>query len=1359
MPIKTDLNVSPYFDDFNANNQYYKILFRPSVAVQARELTQVQSILQNLIEQFANWAFKSGDIVANSGCRVYDDKQVPFVRLQDYQIDNHTGYNISDLANVMVYSTTSNLHASVLFTKFGLTGSYPNTKTIYLKYDSTGDASEKEFSPNETLTFYKGPTSNVIAQVKTFANIAGQNTTGFGHGIHVSAGIVYLNGTFVQILDPTYGIVTPYDTYAGNTVVGFQAVETIITDNQDQSILDNALGYPNENAPGAHRLKIQPVIVALDPDTAANTQNFVPIAQYNYGKLYSKQTETSAYSVVNDVLAKRTYEEAGNYVVKPFTVDTVTATGDSHIDNDLNANTVHGRIYPGTGYSQGYRVSRDTTTYINMRRGVDTQTNYDQQITFNYGSYFVLNEVSGSFAFDQLQTVKLYDATQTSVSQREFLSTSLGSLSGSQIGTAQMRCFTYTGGTLGSSTAQYYLHIFNIQMNSGKNPNQVMSVVYYNGSAVLGIGDVVGSGIQESSTKDMLFSFGSSGLKNLQDTYGNYNGQYIYRTKSQTTMDNTGAAPVSLASSHRGGTDILPYGLTPGGYSLPDTDAAEFILIAKASTDSVSLGSATISNSSKTVTGSGFLTNFAIGDLIKVSSEVRTITAIASDTSLTVDAVWSSSTTTNYYKTYQAGKIIPISKVIGGPQCYIEITSSTSFVIHNSVRPSGDMLVDVVYNVLRSSTSSPLTPAKKEIKKNRFVKINMDTNKTGPWCLGFSDIHQVRNVYGSTDGYYSTSKPNVTSMFTYDTGQRDTHYDLGYLYPGPGFSSSMANNLLVELDYFVANTTEGVGFFTVESYPIDDANTANTAAITTSNIPLYIDEAGRKIPLRDYIDFRTPSIPTATDTTVIASASINPSSTLTLAVPGTGLNIPAYGKNFQSDYTFYLARKDLVIVAPDPNSDAGVIKVKEGLPAVYPQTPLYPENAMTIAVINVPPYPSLSTDQLDELLPINKLSKSLIRDTSLSITSSNVSNRRYTMKDVGTLDARITNLEYYASLSVLEKKASDMTITDANGLNRFKNGIFVDTFNDFTKSEVSNPEYSLAINSAQQRGRPRIIREVINIELNNTLTSSSQASGRGDGVPVGGYTYTGYGYTGNQPVVRLKDSTNTIQKTGRLVTLPYVELPFIAQPYATKYRSSAHVSLAWNGNVVLVPEYDNHNDTKNTGSINITVDLSTPWKDFAKSPFGSIWGDWNTTTSVDVNTVTSAGGNLDVVDLGYLGTYRTGSAASARVVAQENALSIIQQKYGPNVVVGQFNLTYLGSDIRLKKDISIIGKLLNGLNLYKFRYLWSDIMYVGVMAQEVLKVIPDAVIETSEGYLAVNYDRVGIPFLTWDQWLNTNSAV
>ena len=70
MPINTNLNIAPYFDDFDVEKQFYKILFKPGYAVQARELTQLQTILQNQVEQFGDNIYQEGTII--KGCNFTD---------------------------------------------------------------------------------------------------------------------------------------------------------------------------------------------------------------------------------------------------------------------------------------------------------------------------------------------------------------------------------------------------------------------------------------------------------------------------------------------------------------------------------------------------------------------------------------------------------------------------------------------------------------------------------------------------------------------------------------------------------------------------------------------------------------------------------------------------------------------------------------------------------------------------------------------------------------------------------------------------------------------------------------------------------------------------------------------------------------------------------------------------------------------------------------------------------------------------------------------------------------------------------------------------------------------------------------
>ena len=79
------------------------------------------------------------------------------------------------------------------------------------------------------------------------------------------------------------------------------------------------------------------------------------------------------------------------------------------------------------------------------------------------------------------------------------------------------------------------------------------------------------------------------------------------------------------------------------------------------------------------------------------------------------------------------------------------------------------------------------------------------------------------------------------------------------------------------------------------------------------------------------------------------------------------------------------------------------------------------------------------------------------------------------------------------------------------------------------------------------------------------------------------------------------------------------------------------------------------------------------------------------------------------------------------------------------------------SDARVKRDITPLAKRENGLQLYRYRYAWSDTLYVGVLAQEVLEVAPSAVLRGADGYLRVDYARLGLRLQTWEEWIALHS--
>ena len=108
-----------------------------------------------------------------------------------------------------------------------------------------------------------------------------------------------------------------------------------------------------------------------------------------------------------------------------------------------------------------------------------------------------------------------------------------------------------------------------------------------------------------------------------------------------------------------------------------------------------------------------------------------------------------------------------------------------------------------------------------------------------------------------------------------------------------------------------------------------------------------------------------------------------------------------------------------------------------------------------------------------------------------------------------------------------------------------------------------------------------------------------------------------------------------------------------------------------------------------------------------------------------------------------------------KIVTPANPFSLTQ-------ILGVIQTHDLGafvvSDIRLKRDIVEVGRLDNGVDLYRYRYKWSDQTYVGVMAQEVAQVVPDAVMHGGDGYLRVDYGRLGLRLMTWDEWVASSSS-
>ena len=260
---KTDLNVSPYYDDFSEDNLFHRVLFRPAYSVQARELTQMQTILQNQIERIGSHFFKEGSVIIPG--QTGFDVTYSYVKLQATFTDSnsvaHTTENFrTSLVGVKLTGATSGVIAKVVNTTAADT---TDALTLFVKYESSGTvaggttnftfANGESLTTDTAISYTSGGSTITIAAAGQAGLSASAAATGTGSSASVQKGIFYIRGSFVQATTQTIIL----DKYSATPSyrIGFSVAESLVTPEEETGLLDNATGSTNFAAKGAHRLK------------------------------------------------------------------------------------------------------------------------------------------------------------------------------------------------------------------------------------------------------------------------------------------------------------------------------------------------------------------------------------------------------------------------------------------------------------------------------------------------------------------------------------------------------------------------------------------------------------------------------------------------------------------------------------------------------------------------------------------------------------------------------------------------------------------------------------------------------------------------------------------------------------------------------------------------------------------------------------------------------------------------------------------------------------------------------------------------------------------------------------------------
>jgi len=1184
MPL--DFNVDPYYDDFDQTKNFHRILFKPGRAVQARELTQAQTILQDQITKFADNIFKQNSPV--TGGQVTTNFNCNYIKLNDtynnVSIDITQWYDATTNSGLLVRNADGSVVAQVIQATAG-SGTDPATLIVSYK-------SGEHFTDGDVIYDVN---SNLAVQA------IGQDATGLSSTASIAEGVFYVLGNFVQI-QPSTIVVDKYDNTPTRRV-GLTITETIYDYVDDVSLLDPAVGASNYQAPGADRYFIG---LTLDsrPIQFGDDQNFVELVRIVDGEI-QKMVDGSVYNVIDDYFAKRDYETNGDYVVNDFML-----TPKTNVDSTKYTMS----IGKGLAYVHGYRVENTTPIDLVSNRARTTANLVNNPVVIDFGPYFYVDNVKGAntsfFDTGTPQSIDFHcvDSANVNTASASYSTTIVGSglirglvfdhaSSDTDANTYVYRAYVHnitnkaptanaTGGgastitlpTTFATATDAYVGV-NISITNGPSAGDFRTITAYNGTTKVA---TVNQPWTTTPTTASVFTLNFDTkdidcILSVNDSYqvigkaaiattGRVNGDTVLQNlNSKELLFNLGNPYVAeLTNAVYTTQQVFPdvsfqsySGGVQGTVSIPSS-VSNYIR---------HLGAVNSQLSTSLIKQ-----NFTI--ISKSTGQVIEWVGTGRSASLNFDA-----TIATFTATAASGLTSPFNAIVIA-KTYVETADNASYVMKykNLVQANTTQIINdgsgtnVNYWTYVDDTAGSsgqvyiekaglLGPGQKQSlylsDVKRIVKI-IDTFASGT----LPDI-----------AMYNNPAHDVTNHYIFDDGQRDTFYDHASITLKPG-APIPRGNILVFLDYY--QHTGGDGYFSVESY-----TQSPNPETSYMSIPTYRSSSGKVYSLRDTVDFRPSRKNAQVDFDYHYSGAPN---------AFVGVLPPVDQTIFECDYTYYLGRKDKLVLSKDKS-----FQVIEGAPSLVPLFPAEPDGSLVIANLTHEPY----TGYIPTETPAG---------VSSSLSIEKVLHKRYTMQDIANIEKRIGNIEYYSSLSLLEQKASSLQISDTYGLNRFKNGILVDDFSSYSTADTYNIDYAATINR-----RDKVMTATQTVK-NFPLKSLAMVNSLGN---LANTTALGY-------------SVNT-DGHNNYYALPYTTANVASQKFASRTVNVNPFALSSKeGNLSISPNVDNWVDTEYAPSL-LIVDPNLQVFQSGNTVNVLSTGDWKTVTG----TTTTTKVNHTSADWGY----------------------------------------------------------------------------------------------------------------------------
>lgn len=1148
VPIATQS--TPYFDDFDETKDFLRILVRPGRAIQGRELTQMQTILQKQIQRFGAGIFENGSMVTGG--------QITYQACRDEirYLNLATTY-----ANVSI--TSANFASQQIISANNSNVVYPKAFVLATAEQNSTEPPTLVVKYTTGVTFPANTTVQALNQ-NIFANIV---ATGNSSVASIGTGVYFFNGFFLRVVPQTI-ILDKYDN-TPSCRVGLQFDDSIVTEDQDTSLLDPAQGASNFQAPGAARYK-GTLTLSSRALSSTDDSKFIELLRIENG-IITKKVEYPLYSDIEKTLARRTFDQSGDFTVRPFLASlhshipeplsgsgTITAGTNSvagsntffrneitvnstlFINNQsslVNAvtsnilltmanNLTYGatnanmliqnpdkftlQLSPAKAYIRGHEFATVAPTNLGVRRGRSFANVASYDSSNPLGNYLFTSNTHG---IPDISIMEQFDIHVVPAGSLNF--TSASSYGNTKIGTARVRAQEYSSAanTSNGLTHVYKTYLFDVALaNSTYTLNNAMSLATFGAAANTSFNKRMDIDAASKSNNNLwgntiftdtdfnclVYPFPQSTL--VPSSITNINYEYM-KVSSNVAFTN-GVATITVSSPE----------CFVGSGALSDTQKlGHYILTVKNST--------------------GMPAQFANGDIIPMTSTLGR--------SITVSPITTAVFNTAIGNNFVADVVYSITISGTPPTARVKtlVTSNTT-----NIAVTGNSFITSTNTTVYLANGQVQITSNNNIVKTAGVSQNV-------YVCDISSLDAVFDFLGNNITQANlASATNVTSRYLLDNGQRDNYYDQGSIKLKPGYAAP-AGPLLVCISYFSHSGTSG--FLDIDSYPSVTTN-AGYASVPNYTSPT----TGRVYALRDCLDWR-PVKTNATD----LSASTTPFVSPRILEPGAF---------FTSSFSYYLSRVDKIALSQDMK-----FKVIPGVSSLVPVPPVEDQNDMLLYTLQIPAFTANASD-------VNVIYNE---------------NKRYTMKDIGSLEKRIENLEYYTSLNLLEKSAESLTITDSNGLSRFKNGIIVDNFTGHSVGDVNQFDYQCSMDFKNGQLRPM--------------------------------------FASNNAVFNVNSGASTnFKNEGGQITLNYTVSDYLKQNSATGYTAvNLFNYVPFIGNLKLFPDTDTWYDITQrpqivmdfTGSADAWAALVNGYN---ASGAGTQYSDWTTNWSGDSKSLQISGAGM-----------------------------------------------------------------------------------------------------------------------------------